>query len=101
MCAGINCRELIANVYPIIARQPFITEDITPVMYNQYVYPADSDAISASYYAWDKDGNHGGDRFNMILTARIYAGIRATDGTYVKPRNPLFIDAGAHIGSYS
>jgi FkbM family methyltransferase len=78
-------------------RQPFITKDPQPISYTMYVHPAKEDIwVSATIYE-----NEGNNMFEMNLREMMYQRLRGIDGTYRAPKNPLFIDAGANIGSHS
>jgi hypothetical protein len=74
--------------------QPFITKDPQPVNYTMYVHPRKVDMfVSASTLR-----NGGNEMFEMHVKQRIYQLLRGTDGSFVPPKDPLFLDIGANIG---
>jgi FkbM family methyltransferase len=90
------CLKGAASV-DVSLRQSWITEDPQPVRYKMFLHPADQDIyVSATIY-----GNEGNNMFEMDLKAQLYRYIRATDGSYPKPENPIFLDVGANIGTHS
>ena len=78
-------------------RQPFISKDPQPVSYVMYVHPAQDD-IWVSKTIFENEGNK---MFEMGLRGMMYKRIRGADGTYPTPISPIFVDAGANIGTLS
>eukprot|EP00042_Codosiga_hollandica_P048390 m.541892 g.541892 ORF g.541892 m.541892 type:complete len:429 (+) comp57654_c0_seq2:1340-2626(+) len=92
-----NCNSVPGERVDVQLRQAFITADEQPVSWKMFVHPYKEDVwVSASVTQVD----NGNTMFEMGIRKRIYECLRGTLGQYPAPKDPLFLDVGANIGTH-